>query len=164
MIILNKDRYSYVEKWMNCPHKKIVLNRGSQSCNLTEEGLKRYADIKGVSVDLLMTQLKIYKAWEDDYRVHHSEVQCDPDFVYLIENNPKEVVFRHRYYEPIIIDLNKYKSTDKFIVVYEQMGYEGMSTFEESLYEYNSYIDIKAKEDALYVELQKLKHSLKEVR
>lgn len=163
MKILNRDLDSHVEKWMNCPHKKIVLNKGTQSCDLTDEGLKRYADIKCMSVDLLISNLKIRKVWEDEYDVHHSEIQCDPDFIYLIENNSRDIVFSNKNYKPVIVDLSNYKSTDKFVVVYEQNGYDGMMTFKETLYEYNAYMDVNHKVDALYTEIYNLKDSLKEV-
>lgn len=163
MKILNKDRDSYVENWMNCSHKKIVLNKGSESCDLTEEGLKRFADIKSISVDLLIDQLNIYKGWGNEYVVHHSKIQCDPDFIYLVENNSKDVIFSNEDYKPVVQDLSNYKSTDKFIVVYEQGGYEGMMTYKETLYDYNTYMDINAKVKALYNEIYNLKDSLKEV-
>lgn len=162
MRILNKDTDNFVNKWMDCPHKKIVLNKGTESCDLTEEGLKRYADIKGVSVDLLITQLNMCEGWDNDYIVHHSEMQCDPDFIYLVENNSKEVVFSNENYQPIVVDLSKHKSTE-FIVVYEQDGYDGMMTYKESLYEYKAYRDINAKVRSLYNEIYILKDSLKEV-
>lgn len=162
MKILNKDMDNYVEKWMNCPHKKIVLNKGSESCDLTEEGLKRYADIKGVSVDLLVLDLKIIKGWGNEYIVHHSKIQCDPAFIYLVENNSKDVIFSNEDYKPVIVDLSNHKST-KFIVVYEQEGYEGMMTYKETLYEYNAYTDINTKVKALCNEIYNLKDSLKEV-
>ncbi len=172
MKILNRDSNRDIEKWMECPHKKIVINKGLDRCELTEEGLKRYAAIKGISVDLLITQLNI-KVWENIYYVHHSEIQCDPDFITLVENNLKEVVFRKEDYWPVIRDLSNYKSTDKFIVVHELDLCHGvlMPSYKESLYEYNSYMDIKAKEVILEKELSKLnyslsrlKYSLKEVR
>lgn len=162
MRILNKDLDNYVEKWMNCPHKKIVLNKGTESCTLTEEGLKRYADIKCMSVDLLIDQLNIQKGWGDEYLVHHSEIQCDPDFIYLVENTSKEVVFSNEDYKPVIVDLSNHKDT-KFIVVYEQEGYEGMMTYKETLYDYNAYTDINTKVNALCREIYNLKDSLKEV-
>lgn len=163
MKILNKDMDNRIEKWMDCPHKKIILNKGSESCDLTEEGLKRYADIKGVSTDLLITQLNIHKGWGNEYIVHHSEIQCDPDFIYLVENNSKEIIFSNGDYKPVVVDLSNYKSIDKFIVVYEQEGYEGMMTYKETLYDYNAYMGINAKVNALYTEIRNLKDSLKEV-
>lgn len=162
MKILNKDRDNHVEKWMECPHKKIVLNKGSESCNLTEEGLKRFAEIKGMSVELLISNLKIRKGWGNDYIVHHSEVQCDPAFITLVENNPKEIIFSKEYYRPVVVDLSNYKGT-KLIVVYKYVGYEGMMTYKETLYEYHSYIDIDTKVKALYQEIHNLECSLKEV-
>lgn len=162
MKILNRDRDRDIEKWMECPHKKIVLNKGAESCSFTDEGLKRYADIKGCSVDSLFYQLNIHEGWFNDYVVHHSKVQCDPDFISLVENNPKEVIFSRKYYDPVVRDLSNYKSDDKLIVVYEQVGHEGLLP-SETLYEYEAYMDITTKITHLEAQILMLKYSLKEV-
>ena len=43
---------------MNCPQNKFVVNKGSWEPKFTREGLERYADIKGLSVDVLIGALK----------------------------------------------------------------------------------------------------------
>lgn len=146
-----------INKWMNCPQNKFVVNKGSWEPKFTREGLERYADIKGLSVDVLIDRLHIGE-YDGTYRVEHGYIQCDKDFIYLIENNKHEIIFETwpNSYKPEIVSLD---TKEDLIIVYETQFYDAGVCDEETIYKYKDYKECKD----LWNKYVTLKQSLKRI-
>ena len=153
MRIFNKK----INKWMDCPQKKFVINKGSWRPVFTREGLERYADIKGISVEALIDKLHT-KEYDGLYRFDHGYVQCDKDFIYLIETNKHETIFETwpNSYDPKVISLD---TNDDLIVVYETEFYDDGICDEETVYKYKEYKEC----DVLWNKYVTLKQSLERI-